>query len=77
MARVSFREIYEEGNYLTGEYRRWTKEVEFEGNRSDVDYLVRAVSSHLTFPAVETKDPLLELHRGNDAFRRLLEEIRM
>ena len=76
MARVTFRETYEEGNYLTGEYRRWTREVEFEGESHDLDYLIRAVSSHLKLPAVETKYPLLGSYGGNAAYRKILEEIR-
>ena len=72
MARVSFREIYEEGNYLTGEYRRWTKEAEFEGDVSEVEHLIGSVSSYLTLPALRLRNGLLGMEKGTNQIRRLL-----
>ncbi len=73
MARVTFRETLEVGNYLTGEYKRWTKEVEFEGTPYDLDYLIRSVSSHLRLPAVQPRNGLLGMEEGVHQILKLFE----
>ena len=52
MARVTFRETREKGNYITGDYERTTREVEFEGSASDVSRLIATTSAALMLPGV-------------------------
>lgn len=55
MARVTFREVLEFGNYRTGEYRRLTREAEFEGSSGEISHLI-AATSHLQLPAVSSRN---------------------
>ena len=59
MARVTFRETRERGNYVTGDYERTTREVEFEGTTSEVSRLIATTSAALMLPGIE--DPRLSL----------------
>ena len=76
MVRVIFRGILEVGNHITGEYKRWTNEVEFEGDVSEVEHLIGSVSSYLTLPALRLRNGLLGMEAGTNQILRLLERKR-
>ena len=59
MVRVTFRETRERGIYITGDYERTTREIEFEGSTSEVSRLIASASATLMLPGIE--DPRLSL----------------
>ena len=71
MARATFRGTIEVGNKITGDYKRLTEEVEFEGDVSEVEHLIGSVSSYLTLPAVRLRNGLLGMEKGTNQIRRL------
>ena len=74
MARVTFRETREKGNYITGDYERTTREVEFEGSAIEVNQLIQSTSSFLRLPGIKTRNGFLGSHGGNEMMARLLKQ---
>ena len=55
MVKMRIRESLEVGNRITGYYRRWEKESEFEGSAQEVSYLVSNLASRLMLPGVSLR----------------------
>ena len=69
MARVTFREIRERGNYITGDYERTTREAEFEGSASEVSRLISTTSATLMLPGIaDPRVSLLSMGRDNKIY---------
>ncbi|NQV16331.1 hypothetical protein HQ531_12795 [bacterium] len=71
MARVRFSETIEIGNRLTGYYREWTKEAEFEGTAPEIQYLIASTAARLKLPGVSGKGSSVD-NIMIDSFHKLL-----